>query len=136
MAIVALTADDQAVLVRQYRPGPDKVLLELPGGLVEANEPVTVAAARELLEETGYQAGSLEVVMQTYLAAYATHVRHAVLARGCRKVAEPGPDEAEFIEPVTLPVGHYIQHVLGGQLTDADMALAGLVAAGLLTSAC
>lgn len=135
VAIVALTDDDRAVLVRQFRPGPGKELLELPGGMVAETESVE-AAARELLEETGYQVGSVEVVMQTYLAAYATHVRHAVVARGCRKVAEPSPDEAEFLEPVTLPVEEYLQHVLTGQLTDVDMALAGLVAAGVLTPAC
>ncbi|WP_372412707.1 NUDIX hydrolase [Streptomyces luteireticuli] len=132
VAVVALTDDGQGVLVKQFRPGPGKVLAELPGGLVEAGEQVEQAAARELLEETGYQAGSLEVVMQTYLAAYATHVRHAVLARGCRKVAEAQPDAEEFVEPFTLPVDEYVAHILGGQLTDADMALAGLVAAGLL----
>jgi ADP-ribose pyrophosphatase len=46
--------------------------------------------------------------MQTYLAAYATHVRHAVVARGRRKVAEPNPDEAEFLELLTLPVEEYL----------------------------
>ncbi|MFE9250758.1 NUDIX hydrolase [Streptomyces sp. NPDC007088] len=132
VALVALTDDGRGVLVRQFRPGPGKVLKELPGGLVGPDEEVEDAAARELLEETGFEARSLTVVMQTYLASYATHVRYAVLAQGCRKVAEPRPDGDEFVEPFTLPVAEYVAHVLGGQLTDADMGLAGLVAAGLL----
>ncbi|WP_308405021.1 NUDIX hydrolase [Streptomyces rugosispiralis] len=132
VAVVAFTEDGQGLLARQFRPGPGRVLDELPGGVVEPDETVEAAAARELLEETGYRAGSVEVVMKTYLASYATHVRHAVLARGCRKVAAPGPDAAEFIEPVVLPRTDYVQHVLTGDLTDADMGLAGLVAAGLL----
>ncbi|MFI6277950.1 NUDIX hydrolase [Streptomyces sp. NPDC050988] len=132
VAIVALTDDGQGVLVRQFRPGPGRVLAELPGGIVEPEEGVEVAAARELLEETGYQAGSVEVVMRTFLASYATHVRHAVLARDCRRVAEPQPDQAEFVEPLILPQGEYVAHILSGQLTDTDMGLAGLVAAGLL----
>ena len=133
VAVVALTSDDQVVLVRQFRPGPGKVLLELPGGIAEDGEPIAAAAARELLEETGFEAETAEVVASTFLAAYATHVRHAVLARGCRKVREPELDGDEFIEPVTMPVPDFVRHALGGQLTDMDMALAGLVAAGILT---
>jgi ADP-ribose pyrophosphatase len=105
VAIVAVTEDEQVVLARQYRPGPGRVLLELPGGNADGDEPVEVAAARELLEETGYEAATLEVVMQTFLSSYASHRRHAVLARGCRKVAEPRLDDAEFIETVLMPVG-------------------------------
>lgn len=133
VAVVAFTDGGRGILVRQFRPGPGKVLAELPGGLVGPGEDVVAAAVRELLEETGFQAGTAEVVMQTFLASYATHVRYAVLARDCRKVAEPTPDAEEFVEPVTLPRGEFVAHLLGGQYTDADMGLAGLVAAGLLT---
>lgn len=55
--VVALTKDDRLVLVRQYRHGVEKVLLELPAGAIEKGEDPKVAAGRELLEETGYQAG-------------------------------------------------------------------------------
>ncbi|MDQ1307206.1 MAG: ADP-ribose pyrophosphatase [Actinomycetota bacterium] len=132
VAVVALTEDGRVVLARQYRPGPGRILLELPGGIVDGDEPVDVAAARELLEETGYEAASVEVVMQTYLASYASHRRYAVLARGCRKVAEPTLDDGEFIATVLMPVREFVDHVLGGQLTDTDMAFAGLTAAGYL----
>ncbi|MGH3821805.1 MAG: NUDIX hydrolase [Pseudonocardiaceae bacterium] len=136
VAIVALTEDDRVVLVRQFRPGPAKVLLELPGGNVDRGESVEAAAERELLEETGFAAGELEVVAQTWLAAYATVERYAVVARGCRRVAEPEPDQGEFLEPVELSMSEFVAHVLGGQLTDADIALRGLVALGVLTQTC
>lgn len=132
VALVALTEDNQGILVHQFRPGPGKVLAELPGGVVGPEEDVVSAAIRELLEETGYQAGRAKVVMQTYLASYATHERYAVLARDCRKVGEPTPDADEFVQPVVLPQDEYVAHLLSGQYTDADMGLAGLVAAGLL----
>ncbi|TWF54495.1 NUDIX hydrolase [Neorhizobium alkalisoli] len=52
--IVAITADDEIVLVRQYRHGAADVFTEIPGGAVDAGDPDPVAAAkRELLEETG-----------------------------------------------------------------------------------
>lgn len=132
VALVAFTEDGRGVLVRQFRPGPGKVLAELPGGMVEPGEDVLHAAARELLEESGYRAGTLEVFMRTYLASYATHVRYGVLARDCRKVAEPTPDAEEFVEPFTLERDAYVAHLLGGEYTDADMGHAGLLAAGLL----
>ncbi|MFD0023038.1 NUDIX hydrolase [Streptomyces sp. NPDC058382] len=132
VALVAFTEDGRGLLARQYRPGPDRILAELPGGIIEPEEDVLTAAARELREETGYEAGSAEIVMQTYLASFATHVRYAVLARDCRKVGEPTPDAEEFVEPVLLPQDEYVAHLLSGQYTDADLGLAGLVAAGLL----
>ncbi|MBM7439660.1 NUDIX hydrolase [Streptomyces sp. HB132] len=132
VALVAFTEDGRGILVRQFRPGPGKVLAELPGGMIEPGEDVLDAAARELLEETGYRAGTAEVVMRTYLASNATHVRYAVLAKGCRKVAEPTPDAEEFVAPFTLAEDAYVDHLLGGEYTDADVGLAGLVAAGLL----
>lgn len=132
VAVVAITTDDEVVLVRQFRPGPGRVLLELPGGNADGDEPVLDAAVRELLEETGFAPETVEMVTSTYLASYSTHVRNAVLARGCRRVADPQPGEDEFIEVVTMPVPEFVAHVLGGQLTDMDMALAGLAAAGIL----
>jgi ADP-ribose diphosphatase len=54
--IVALTPDDRVVLIRQYRPGVDGVCLEIPGGMVDPGEKPLAAAARELVEETGYSA--------------------------------------------------------------------------------
>lgn len=136
VAVVAVTEDDRVIMVRQFRPGPARVLLELPGGNVDGGKSVEAAAERELLEETGFRATSVKVVAQTWLAAYATHERYAVVARGCRRVAEPTPDRDEFLERVELPMSEFVRHVLSGQLTDADIALRGLVELGVLTLTC
>jgi ADP-ribose diphosphatase len=77
VAVLSLTTDDMVVLVRQFRPGPGRVLLELPGGAVADKEDVRDAAHPELREETGYQAGAMTVIGRTWLAGYATTERYA-----------------------------------------------------------
>jgi ADP-ribose pyrophosphatase len=54
LAIVALTPDGRIPIVRQYRPALEEFTWELPAGLLERGEEPSVAASRELLEETGY----------------------------------------------------------------------------------
>jgi len=54
--VVAVTTDDQVVLIRQYRPGLGDVHYEIPAGVVNEGEDIETAARRELAEETGYGA--------------------------------------------------------------------------------
>jgi 8-oxo-dGTP pyrophosphatase MutT (NUDIX family) len=53
--VVPVTPDNEIVMVRQYRHGARKVTLEIPGGIIDPDETPAEAAARELLEETGYR---------------------------------------------------------------------------------
>jgi 8-oxo-dGTP pyrophosphatase MutT (NUDIX family) len=61
-AIVAITPAERVVIVRQYRPAVEKYTLELPSGLVDPGESPAQAAARELLEETGYRVRDVELL--------------------------------------------------------------------------
>ena len=94
--VVALTKDER--LVRQYRHGVEKVLLELPAGAIEKGEDPKVAAGRELLEETGYQAGHLEFLMKTAPnAANSTAYAYCYLATDAEWVAAQHLDAMEDV---------------------------------------
>jgi ADP-ribose pyrophosphatase len=129
VAVLALTPDGEVVLVRQFRPGPEEVLLELPGGVIEEHQTALEAARAELLEEAGYE-GVLALVGTALANAYSRRTKHLFAATECRRVAAPEPDE--FTEPVLLPLADFREHLRGGRLTDVDAAYRALDHLGLL----
>jgi ADP-ribose pyrophosphatase len=128
-AVLALTPAQEVVLVREFRPGPEEVLLELPGGVVEEGQSPAEAAQAELLEETGYE-GRLTSAGSLLKDAYATNLKHVFAATDCRRVAEPA--FPQLTEPALLPLADFRQHLRGGRLTDVDAAYRALDHLGLL----
>lgn len=102
VTIAALTEDEDFLLVRQYRPGPEMVMVSFPEGAIDPGESPEEAARRELLEETGYAAGEI-VPLKTFRGSYTTQKQHCLLATRCRRIASPQLDEDEFIEVFSLP---------------------------------
>src|SRR5574337_874382 len=75
-----LTPEGNIVLCREYRPGPDKIMLDMPGGALNKGEDPKVGMARELLEETGY-VGEVEFVNTTLVNPYSVQRRHTFVIK-------------------------------------------------------
>jgi ADP-ribose pyrophosphatase len=129
--VFARTRDGDVVLVREFRPGVEAELLELPGGAVDAGEEPLRAACRELLEETGY-AGVVEQVGVMVDCAYSTRLRHVFAARDVERVAEPHPEAGEEPEVVLVSLDAFRRHLRSGRLTDVGPGYLALDRLGLL----
>lgn len=132
IACLALTKDKKIILAKQFRPGPAKVLLELPGGSSRPGEELGKAVARELLEETGYL-GQAKFVGSVYPSAYATYRKNIFVITECEKIAESKlEDNGEVVEAVLLSLAEFRTLLRSGQMTDVEIGYLGLDQLGLL----
>ena len=120
VCVLALTKDKKVILTRQFRPGPNKILLELPGGMIDKGESPIKAMARELLEETGYQ-GKLKLVGRCYDCAYSNIHRYCFVATDCVKISMQKLEKDEYAEVVLLPLNKFRRLLRSGQMTDVEV---------------
>jgi 8-oxo-dGTP pyrophosphatase MutT (NUDIX family) len=127
--VVPVTPEGNIVLVRQYRVAIGDLTLEPPGGVIEPGQTPAEAAARELLEETGY-AGSIEPLGEVHPnPAILDNRTHLFIARNAVKVAEPTFDgHGERCETVVFSPEELQQAVQSGRITHV-IGLAALSAA-------
>lgn len=104
--VLALTAANQIVFVRQYKHGARQVLLELPGGALDVDEHPERGAARELREETGYSGDDFRALGTFYgnPTKERGNVLHVYRLIGATCRHEPVRDSSEEIEVCLVPI--------------------------------
>lgn len=118
--VIPVTEGGDVVLVRQFRFGIDTTTVEIPGGMCDDDEEPEVAARRELLEETGYEAAEwTELGWVHPNPPVQTNRCFTFLARGVRRVAEQRLDGHERIEVLTRPLGAIPGMIAGGEISHA-----------------
>jgi len=118
--IVALTKNDEVVLVKQYRHGVRENLLELPGGVVDDGESPLEGVRRELMEETGYSAKNIVEVGRIYPNPAIQHnTLFCYVATDVEKIGEQHFDETEEIEVHLMPLGDLIEMARQGNFRHA-----------------
>ena len=118
--ILAITKNQEAVLIKQYRHGVQDVLWEIPGGVVEAGEDPLQGVQRELLEETGYTASRFIQVGKVYPnPAFQTNTMYCYLALDAEKVTGQNLDDGEDIEVQLVPVDNLVPMIRAGEFPHA-----------------
>jgi ADP-ribose pyrophosphatase len=126
-AIVALTDDDEVLLVRQYRHAVGGYILEVPAGKLDGQSP-EVCAARELTEEAGVMAGTLEHIGAIVTTpGFSDEVIHLFLARDLKPAVQHlEPDEVLTVERV--PFATALSMCARGEIRDAKSMCALMLA--------
>lgn len=123
-AMVPIFDDGRILIERQYRYAPRQVFTEIPAGKLDPGESFFDTARRELLEETGYEAGEW---------AYLTRIQPAIGFSDeiidiflCRKLvkARQQLDAGEFLELEIVTVGWLVDELRAGRLTDVKTQIA------------
>lgn len=129
VTLVPVDAEDCIWFVRQYRHATGGDILELPAGVMEADEAPDVCALREIREEIGMSAGGIRLIGEFYeVPGYSSEYMFVYLAWDLMLNPLPG-DEDEFISVERIDVKQAYQMAENGEIKDAKTLAALLLAA-------
>lgn len=118
--VVAVTPDQEILLIEQYRHGIRSVTVEIPGGMIDPGETPMGAAKRELLEETGYISDNwVQIGEVVPNPAIQDNKCYTYLALSALKLQEPEFDNTEDIVTYTSPVIDLPKLVAEGRITHS-----------------
>ena len=126
VAIVAIDADDNVLLVKQFRKPVERELLEIPAGGIEPDEDPVTAVRRELQEEIGYLPKKVERLGGFYSSpGYCTEYLHLYLATDLIP-SQLYAEDTESIRLTRVPVSQIPSLIASGTICDAK-SIAGLL---------
>lgn len=127
--VVARVPDGRILVQRQYRHGPGRVCLTLPGGAMNAGELPLQAAQRELREETGYEARQWKPLGSfTLNANYGGGLMHIFSAAQAERTAQPDDNDLEETELLLLTPAELLAALESGEVAVLAAAVAVLLA--------
>ncbi|MDA5559557.1 NUDIX hydrolase [Exiguobacterium sp. MMG028] len=124
VAVLVIDESDKIVMVEQYRKAFESMSLEIPAGKLEKGEEPVSSAERELAEETGYTAESLEKIFSFYGAPGFCSERVDVFVAKGLSAGEMNLDEDEFLNVKRFSFEEAVDLLDRGVITDAKTIMA------------
>ena len=117
-AVLPIDDEDNAILVRQYRLGVDKELLEIPAGKAEPGEDHLTTIKREMEEEIGYVSDDVTLLFDIApVPAYSAEVTSIYLAKNLKKT-QVNRDPDEFLQIEKHHINDVIKMINNGEIID------------------
>ncbi|WP_435078017.1 NUDIX hydrolase [Halococcus sp. AFM35] len=119
--VVVARSGDELVFVDQYRPAIGEGCLELPAGIVEDGESATTAGARELREETGFEAAGVSLLEDFWVATGVLRHRRAIVFAEGLSPTDRDLDDNEFLTVTTIPIDEALAVARAEPANDATI---------------
>lgn len=129
VGIVPVTEDNQIYLIKQYRKPINKIIYEIPAGLVEDNESIQDTAKRELQEEIGFYPNKIELLTENYASPGFTDEIFSIFLARDLKESKLDLDEGEYVEPVKISIEEALDMIENFEIMDAKTVIGILYAA-------
>ena len=127
--------DPDVLLLQQYRYAAGGVIYEVPAGIIEPGESWEECARRELEEEAGFRAGTLEKLTTIHTTPGFTNEEIHLYAAFDLAEGTVRTDEDEFLQVERMPLSQAIELARSGRMTDAKSLVTILYAARFLLAA-
>jgi len=123
VAIIAITNDDEIILIQQFRKAAEQVLIEIPAGVPDKGEKEEEAARRELEEETGYHAKKVKKIWEGYVTpGYSDECLKYYLAQDMIETKQR-LDGDEAIDVMLVDIEAAVDLVKTGKIIDNKTAI-------------